>query len=148
MASRHKCVGRANWQIRVRLFGYVEKQTGAAIANFNPAVHVIPHSRIEQTLKDGKLTTYLSADPALARSYFLQWIGVAEDGQMYLLDESPRWDEGEWVGTDGAPDEGAVVPRTVMTAAPVLPPERGGRCRRPRRAGRAKDQRQDRKSVV
>ncbi len=103
-----KCVGRAKWQVRVRLFGFVEKMAGAAINNFNPGVHVIEHAKIEELLKAGRLTTYMSADPA-GRSYFLLWAGVDEDGQMYIYDESPRNDEGEWVTIDGDMGDGQKV---------------------------------------
>lgn len=104
-----KCVGRAKWQVRVRLFGWVEKLAGCRIANFDPNVHVIPHERIEKLLKEGRLTTYMAADPATARSYFLAWKGVDADGNEYLFDESPRITEGEWVAADGAPGDGQKV---------------------------------------
>jgi hypothetical protein len=103
-----KCVGRAKWQVRVRLFGFVEKMAGAAVNNFNPSVHVVENGKIAELLKGGKLTTYMSADPA-GRSYFLMWAGVAEDGQIYIFDESPRLDEGEWVTMDGDMGDGQKV---------------------------------------
>lgn len=104
-----KCVGRAKWQVRVRLFGWVEKMTGCQIANFNPQVHVIPHERIEALLKAGKLTTYMADDPGTTKSSFLCWKGVDQDGNEYIFDESPRADEGEWVSADGAAGEGQQV---------------------------------------
>ncbi len=104
-----KVVGRAKWQVRVRLFGWVEKSSGALISNFNPSVHVIPHAKIEDMLKRGELTTYLAADPAGARSYFLQWMGVDSRGRRFVIDECPRFEEGEWVGGDGEPGDGQKV---------------------------------------
>lgn len=104
-----KVVGRAKWQVRVRLFGIVQRLSGALISNFNPKVHVIPHAKIEALLKSGKLTTYMAADPAGARSYYLQWMGVDEQGRNYIFDECPRYEEGEWVGGDGEPADGQKV---------------------------------------
>jgi hypothetical protein len=103
------CKGQPKWKVRVKLFGWIEKLAGAKIGNFDPNVHVIPHAIIEEKLKAGKLTTYQSADPHIARSYFMVWKGVDADGQEYIFDECPNMEEGEWVDANGDPGEGSRV---------------------------------------
>lgn len=103
------CVGQAKWKVRVKLFGWIEKLAGAKIGNFDPNVHVIPHAKIEALLREQKLTTYCMADPHVARSYFIAWKGVDENGIEYLFDECPHLDEGEWVDSNGEPGEGTRV---------------------------------------
>lgn len=102
------CVGQPKWKVRVKLFGWIEKLSGAKIANFDPNIHVLPHERIEKLLKEGRLTTYMAADPATAKSYFIAWKGVDENGSQYLMDECPGvWaGEGEWVDANGDEGEG------------------------------------------
>ena len=101
-----RCVGRGRQQTRVRLFGWVEKISGCRIPNFRPEVHVLRHEVIEQKLKAGELTIYMSCDPATARSYYMLWKGVDRQGRQYILHESPGYDEGEWVGTNGEAGDG------------------------------------------
>lgn len=102
-----KCIGQPKWKVRVRLFGWIEKITGCKIGNFNPQIHVIPHERIAALLKAKRLTVYMADDPAIARSHFIAWKGVAEDGTEYIFDESPRYEtEGEWVDANGEAGEG------------------------------------------
>lgn len=100
------CIGQPKWKVRVKLFGWIEKLSGAAIGNFDPNIHVIPHEKIKALLADGKLTTYMAADPHTKRSYFIAWKGVDENGVQYVIDEMPSLDEGEWVDANGDEGEG------------------------------------------
>lgn len=105
-----KCIGLPKWQVRVRLFGWIENVIGTQIGNFNPAVHVIPHERIQELLRNGRLTTRMAIDPHTARSDFIAWAGTDAGGVNYIIDESPRYDtEGEWVDANGEPGEGQKV---------------------------------------
>jgi hypothetical protein len=105
-----KCVGLPKWKVLVRLFGWIEKLSGCRIGNFNPTVHVIPHERIAKLLAEGKLTSIMADDPAIAKSHFLAWLGVDKDGNHYIFDESPRYEtEGEWVDAQGEAGEGQKV---------------------------------------
>lgn len=103
------CVGLPSWKVLVRLFGWVEKMHTLAIGNFNPAVHIIPHARVEDLLKEGKVTTSMGDDPETSRSHFLLWRAVDAEGLNYIFDESPRREEGEWVDMNGDRGEGQNV---------------------------------------
>lgn len=103
------CSGQPKWKVRVKLFGWIEKLAGAKIGNFDPNIHVIPHEKIEKLLAEKKLTTYCMADPHIARSYFIVWKGVDENGIEYIFDECPNLDEGEWVDANGDEGEGTRV---------------------------------------
>lgn len=103
------CLGQPKWKVRVKLFGWIEKLAGARIGNFDPNIHVIPHAKIEALLAEKKLTTYCMADPHIARSYFIAWKGVDENGVQYIFDECPNSEEGEWVDANGEEGEGARV---------------------------------------
>lgn len=103
------CLGQPKWKVRVKLFGWIEKIAGAKIGNFDPNIHVIPHEKIERLLAEKKLTTYCMADPHIARSYFIVWKGVDENGIEYIFDECPNLDEGEWVDANGEEGEGTRV---------------------------------------
>jgi hypothetical protein len=88
-------------KVRTRLFGWADKLSGTAFPLFSPAVHVI---------KPGKIPTegtdYRGGDPATARSMFILWARVDEQGRAFVFDESPRYEEGEWVGSDGEIGDG------------------------------------------
>lgn len=103
------CLGQPKWKVRVKLFGWIEKLAGAKIGNFDPNIHVIAHEKIEKLLAEKKLTTYCMADPHIARSYFIVWKGVDENGIEYIFDECPNLDEGEWVDANGDEGEGTRV---------------------------------------
>lgn len=101
-----KCVRQPKHKVRVRLFGWVEKIAGSPFPMFNPNVHVVPHERIEKMLKGGELTVNNGCDPATARSYFLLWNGTDYLGRHFIVDESPRSTDGEWVTADGERGDG------------------------------------------
>jgi hypothetical protein len=105
-----KCIGKPKWQVRVRLFGWIEKMAGSALQNFNPAVHVIPHEKIKLLLDQKKLTTYMACDPGTKKSFFCVWKGIDAQGTEYIFDESPRFkDDGEWVDLNGKKGEGQLM---------------------------------------
>lgn len=104
-----KCLRKSKDVVRTRLFGWTEKRSGSQFPNFNTNVHVVPHSRVEEMLKKMEITAYQSADPATARSYFLLWAGVDRTGRKFIFDESPRFEEGPWVGEDGRAGDGQLV---------------------------------------
>lgn len=104
-----KCVRQPKHKVRVRLFGWVEKIAGSPFPMFNPNVHVVPHERIEKMMKEGALTLYNSCDPATARSYFLLWNGVDYLGRNFIVDESPRTTDGEWVTAEGERGDGQYI---------------------------------------
>jgi len=93
--------GKGKAKARIRLFGWADKISGCQYPAFNPDVHVVPLSKVP---KVG--TVYMSADPATARSYFILWVLVDPLGRKFVFDESPRFEEGEWVGEDGQKGEG------------------------------------------
>jgi len=106
-----KVVRKSKGTVRMRLFGWAEKLSGCQFPAFNPNVHVIPHLKIVEMLypldgQGGRLTTFMACDPATARSYFMLWLGVDKLGRKFIFDESPRMEEGEWVGDDGQRGDG------------------------------------------
>ncbi len=103
-------MGQAKWKVRVKLFGWIEKLAGAIFKNFDANIHILPHAKIAAILAEKKLTTYCMADPHIARSYFIAWKGVDQNGIEYIFDECPRGaDEGEWVDANEEPGEGTQV---------------------------------------
>ena len=96
-----KCRGKSKGTVRTRLFGWAEKISGCQFPLFNPNVHVLPHDKIPK-----EATIYMAADPATARSYFLLWVKVDPLGRLFVFDESPRIEEGEWVSSDGQKGDG------------------------------------------
>ena len=108
-AMLSKCIRQPKHKVRVRLFGWVEKIAGSPFPMFNPNVHVVPHDRIVTMMKERKLTVYMSCDPAGARSYFLLWNGVDYLGRHFIVDESPRVTDGEWVTSDGERGDGQYI---------------------------------------
>lgn len=104
------CPGQPKWKVRVKLFGWIERLIGAAIGNFDPNVHVLPHEKILEILRRKKFTLYHHSDPHVARSYFHTWRAVDEDDIGYTLEECPNVEsEGEWVDANGDPGEGTQV---------------------------------------
>lgn len=104
-----KCVGRGKRVALVRLFGWVEKIAGCQFPSFKTSVHVLPHKKILEMIKAGQLTSYMSDDPKPSKSHFLLWMGVDEWERKYIFDESPRYDEGEWVNADGDKGDGQTL---------------------------------------
>lgn len=109
-----KCLRKPRHTVKTRLFGWTEKLAGSQFPNFNTNVHVIPHERILDLLRPRArrvigVTSYMSLDPATARSYFLLWVLVDAVGRKYVFDECPRSEEGEWVGEDGAAGDGQLI---------------------------------------
>ena len=104
-----ECVRKSPMTVRMRLFGWAEKLAGCQFPAFDPNVHVVSAARIEKLLKDGELTIYQAGDPATARSYFMLWLGVDRMGRKFIIDESPRIDEGEWVNSAGQRGDGTKI---------------------------------------
>lgn len=113
--SFEKCLGQGKSTVRTVLFGWSEDILEAQIPNFIPKYfpegHIIPHAEIEKLLKAQKLTTYMADDPHTARSHATQWKGVSAPGiddrpVEYIIDESPRITEGEWVTAEGLVGDG------------------------------------------
>lgn len=96
-----KAVGKSKGTVRVRLFGWAEKTSDCQFPNFNASVHVVSPERVP-----AEGTDYHSADPAMARSYFMLWVRVDSWGRKFVYDESPRMEEGEWVTADGNRGDG------------------------------------------
>jgi hypothetical protein len=78
--------------------------SGCQFPNFNPSVHIIPPEKVPV-----QGTDYQSVDPAVARSYFAIWARVDPLGRVFIYDESPRKEEGEWVTSDEEKGEGQTV---------------------------------------
>lgn len=95
--------GKSLSTVRTRLFGWAEKISGCQFPQFNPNVHVLEDpARAAQVLtriRNGEMTSYQAGDPAIARSYFLLWAAVDELGRVFVFDESPRFEEGDWVNS-------------------------------------------------
>lgn len=112
------CVGQPRWKVLVMLFGWIEKVGQLALGNFNPEVHIVRGEKremLDQMVRDGKATVYMSSDPETQRSHAILWQATFPPcpawpkGLKYLFDESPRSNEGEWVNANGERGEGQYV---------------------------------------
>lgn len=101
-----KAVGKSKSEVRVRVFGWADKLSGTPFPRLNANVHFVPEDRVPK-----RLTLYCACDPSPTggRSYFVLWLGVDEEGRIFVVDESPRYAEGEWVSADGKRGDGAKV---------------------------------------
>jgi hypothetical protein len=113
-----KCIGKGKRISLVRLFGYTDKLETAQITNFRPDYypkgHLIKHEDLLQILKEKPHNLRHAADPATARSWFMGWKAVMENGlddrpMQYLVWESPTAQEGEWVNAEGERGDGQRV---------------------------------------
>jgi len=98
-----QCRGKTKQTVRTRLYGWAEKVTGCQFPQFNANVHVLPEGKIPGP-DEG--TDYMAVDPQTARSYFALWVRVDRLGRKFVFDESPRKEEGDWVGDDGERGDG------------------------------------------
>lgn len=121
-AMMDSCVGDAKWRVLVKMFGWIERVGQLAIGNFNPEVHVVrdeQQAKLDQMVRDGKATVYMSDDPETQRSHFILWQATFPPsptwpkGLKYLFDESPRASEGEWVNPNGDRGEGQYSYRSI-----------------------------------
>lgn len=101
-----KCVGRPASQVRTRLFGWAESISGCQFPRFNPNIHVVDEARLP---KEG--TLYCACDPVLqgGRSFYILWAVVDPVGRVFIVDESPRMEEGEWATADGTAGDGTHI---------------------------------------
>jgi hypothetical protein len=106
------CVGHPKWVVLVKLFGWIERMGQLALGNFNPETHVVRGEQREQLdalVRKGEATVYMSSDPETSKSHAALWGAALRDGVFYIFDESPRWQEGEWVDGNGDKGEGQRV---------------------------------------
>lgn len=121
-AMMDSCVGDPKWRVLVKMFGWIERQGQLALGNFNAEYHVVRGEKretLDQMIRDGKATVYMSDDPETQRSHAILWLAVFAPcptwpkGLKYLFDESPRRNEGEWVNANGERGDGQYVYRAV-----------------------------------
>lgn len=86
-----------------RAYGWTRKGKRAAFPRFGD-VHIIPHDKLEQRLREMATTSYLVCDPAGARNFFLIWFAVDANGRHYLYRE---WPDVESVGLWAMPSDDA-----------------------------------------
>lgn len=98
-----KCIGKSKATVRTRLFGWAERVSGCQFPMLDNNVHIIAREDLPAP-EEG--TDYMAADPAIARSYFILWARVDQNGRVYVYDESPTFDEGQWVDDDGKAGDG------------------------------------------
>ena len=106
-----ECALKPKRVVKMRLFGWAEKLSGCQFPMFDVNVHASEAvgATIDTLLRERALTSYMSGDPQSARSYLLLWGGVDRRGRKFVFDESPRFDEGEWVTSDGRKGDGQTV---------------------------------------
>lgn len=81
-----------------RIFGWPTKRAQKAFPRFGDA-HIVDPSRIPV---EG--TNYLFIDPHGRRNWFMVWLRVARDGEIYAYREWPSGDIGEWALPGEKPD--------------------------------------------
>lgn len=84
-------LGKKPYEIKIRAYGWADNISGSQFPRFNPQTNVIKE---DQVPTEG--TNYMVVDPAGARNWFMLWLRVAEDGNMYVYREFPNSSEGEW----------------------------------------------------
>lgn len=82
--------GKNTNEIKIRAYGWAENTSGAQFPRFSE-VHLIKPDKIPN---EG--TNYMVVDPAGARNWFMLWLRVDEDDNMYVYREYPDISQGEW----------------------------------------------------
>jgi hypothetical protein len=83
--------GKKPYEVKIRAYGWADNITGSQFPRFNPQTNVVKEENVPT---EG--TNYMVVDPAGARNWFMLWMRVAEDGNMYIYREFPDSSEGEW----------------------------------------------------
>jgi hypothetical protein len=90
--------GRGPYEVKIRAYGWAESLSGSQFPRFGEP-NIIPDEKIP---KEG--TNYMSADPAGARNWFMHWMRVDKEGNMYVYREWPSISMGEWALVSDKPD--------------------------------------------
>jgi hypothetical protein len=90
--------GRNNHEIKIRAYGFAENTVGSQFPRFGD------HSIVEHDSIPAEGTNYMVVDPAGARNWFMLWLRVAKDGNMFVYREFPDMSFGEWALASDKPD--------------------------------------------
>ena len=82
--------GKTSNEVKIRAYGWAENTAGSQFPSFTDQNIVEP----DKIPKEG--TNFMCVDPAGARNWFMIWLRVAKDGNMYVYREWPDVSNGEW----------------------------------------------------
>lgn len=91
--------GKKSYEIKIRAYGWADNVSGNQFPRFSPELNILKDSDIQETG-----TNYMVCDPAGARNWFMLWMRVSKDGDMYVYREFPDESEGEWALPSSDPD--------------------------------------------
>ena len=83
--------GKKPYEIKIRAYGWADNISGSQFPRFTEEINVVKE---EQVPTEG--TNYMVVDPAGARNWFMLWMRVSKDGDMFVYREFPDSNEGEW----------------------------------------------------
>lgn len=90
--------GKTSNEVKIRAYGWAENTAGSQFPSFTDQNIVNP----DKIPKEG--TNFMCVDPAGARNWFMVWLRVAKDGNMYVYREWPDISNGEWALPSEKPD--------------------------------------------
>jgi phage terminase large subunit-like protein len=82
--------GKTSNEVKIRAYGWAENTAGSQFPSFTDQ-NIVEQDKIP---KEG--TNFMCVDPAGARNWFMIWLRVAKDGNMYVYREWPDVSNGEW----------------------------------------------------
>ena len=82
--------GKTSNEVKIRAYGWAENTAGSQFPSFTDQ-NIVEKDKIP---KEG--TNFMCVDPAGARNWFMIWLRVAKDGNMYVYREWPDVSNGEW----------------------------------------------------
>lgn len=82
--------GKTSNEVKIRAYGWAENTAGSQFPSFTDQNIIEP----DKIPKEG--TNFMCVDPAGARNWFMIWLRVAKDGNMYVYREWPDVSNGEW----------------------------------------------------
>lgn len=91
--------GKKPYEIKIRAYGWADNISGSQFPRFSPELNIVKHSDIPE---NG--TNYMVVDPAGARNWFMLWLRVDKENNMYVYREFPDSSEGEWALPAAEPD--------------------------------------------
>ena len=96
---RKMLAGKKSYEVKIRAYGWADNVTGNQFPRFSPELNIVSEDKIPE---DG--TNYMAVDPAGSRNWFMLWMRVAKNGDMYVYREFPDESEGEWAVPSSDPD--------------------------------------------
>ncbi len=82
--------GKTSNEVKIRAYGWAENTAGSQFPSFTD------QNIVEQDKIPKEVTNFMCVDPAGARNWFMIWLRVAKDGNMYVYREWPDVSNGEW----------------------------------------------------